>query len=51
MNNLIQSILKTAVYFLDQTNEVASDVRDRVSDTVDRASDRMSDLRSQAEDL
>ena len=51
MNNLIQSILKTAVYFLDQTNQAASDVRDRVSDTVDRASDRMSDLRSQAEDL
>ena len=51
MNNLIQSILKTAVYFLDQTSQAASDVRDRVSDTVDRASDRMSDLRSQAEDL
>ena len=50
MNNLIRSILKTAVYFLDQTDHVASDFRDRVSATVDRASDRMSDLRSQAED-
>ena len=51
MNNLIRSILKTAVYFLDQTDHVASDMRDRFSDGVDRASDRISDLRSQAEDL
>jgi YtxH-like protein len=51
MNNLIRSILRTAVYFLDQTDQVASDMRDRVSDTVDRATDRMSDLRSQAEEL
>jgi gas vesicle protein len=51
MNNLIRSILKTAVYFLDQTDRVASDVRDRVSDSVDHAADRISDLRSQAEDF
>jgi gas vesicle protein len=51
MNNLIQSILKTAVYFLEQTDRLADDVRDRVSDTVDRATDRVSDLRSQAEEL
>ena len=30
MNNLIRSILKTAVYFLDQTNSFTSDMRDRV---------------------
>lgn len=51
MNNLIRSILKTAVYFLDQTNDFTSDVRDRVSDTVDRASDRVSDLRDQVSDI
>ena len=51
MNNFIRSILKTAVYFLEQTDRVAGGVRDRVSDTVDRAADRVSDLRSQAEEL
>jgi hypothetical protein len=51
MNNLIRSILKTAVYFLEQTDRLAGDVRDRVSDTVDRAADRVSDLRGQAQDL
>ena len=51
MNNLIKSILKTAVYFLDQTDRYTDDIRDRVSDTVDRASDRISDLRDRAEEL
>jgi gas vesicle protein len=51
MNKLIKSILKTAVYFLEQTDRFAGDVRDRVSDSVDRAADRVSDLRDQAEDL
>ncbi len=51
INNLLKSILKTAVYFLDQTDRVAGDVRERVSDSVDRASDRLSDLRDQAHDL
>jgi hypothetical protein len=51
MNNLIKSILKTAVYFLDQTEAFAGDVRDRFSDTVDRAGDRVSDLRDQASEL
>jgi hypothetical protein len=51
MNNLIRSILKTAVYFLEQTDRVAGDVRDRVSDSVDRAADRVSDLRDQAQEL
>lgn len=51
MNSLIRSILKTAVYFLEQTDRVASDVRDRVSDGVDRVTDRVSDLRSQTEEL
>src|ERR1700735_801527 len=49
MNNLIRSILKTAVYFLDQTSSFTSDVRDRVADGVDRVSDRVSGLREQAE--
>jgi len=51
MNNLIKSILKTAVYFLDQTDRLGSDVRDRVSDGWDRATDRVSDLRDQAQDM
>lgn len=51
MNNLIRSILKTAVYFLDQTNSFTSDVRDRVADGVGRVSDRVSDLRDQAADM
>ncbi len=51
MNKLIRSILKTAVYFLEQTDRFAGDVRDRVSDSVDHAADRVSDLRSQAEEL
>jgi hypothetical protein len=51
MYDIIRSILKTAVYFLDQTDRFAGDVRDRVSDGVGRAADRVSDLRSQAEDL
>jgi hypothetical protein len=51
MNNLIKSILKTAVYFLDQTDRFADGLRDRVSDTVERAGDRVSDLRERAHDL
>ncbi len=51
MNNFIKSILKTAVYFLDQTDRFAGDIRDRFSDTVDRTTDRVSDLRDQAQEL
>jgi len=50
-NNLLKSILKTAVYFLDQSDRVASDMRDRVSDSLDNAADRVSDLRDRAQDL
>lgn len=50
-NNLVKSILRTAVYFLDQTDRVASDLRDRVTDTVDRAADRVSDLRDQTQQI
>jgi gas vesicle protein len=51
MNDLVKSILKTAVYFLDQTNSFTSNVKDRFSDTIDEASDRVSDLRDRASDL
>jgi gas vesicle protein len=51
MNNLIKSILKTAVYFLDQTDRFTDDLRDRVSDTVERGRDRVSDLRDRAQEL
>lgn len=44
MSNLLKSILKTAVYILDQTDQAAADVRDRVSDRMNRVSDRVSDL-------
>jgi hypothetical protein len=51
LNNLLKSILKTAVYFVEQSDRVASDVRERVSDEYDGASDRISDLRDRARDL
>jgi hypothetical protein len=55
MNDLIRSILKTAVYFLDQTNRFTGDVHDRVTDHVDRAasqvSNRVSDLRDRTQGL
>jgi gas vesicle protein len=51
MKNLVKSILKTAVYFLDQTDRIAGDVRDRVSDTVDNAAQQVSDVRDQAHEL
>ena len=51
MNKLIKSILKTAVYFLDQTDRFASDARDRVADGLDSAAGRMTDLRDRVQDL
>jgi YtxH-like protein len=51
MNKLLKSFLKTAVYLLDQAEDVADDVRGRVADRVERASDRVSDLRDRAHDL
>jgi|ERR1700674_4372511 YtxH-like protein len=47
MNKLLKSVLRTAMFFLEQSDRVASDMRDRV----DRAADRVSDLRDQAQDL
>ncbi len=51
LNNLLKSILKTAVYFIEQSDRVASDLRDRVSEEYETASDRVSDLRDRAQDL
>jgi len=51
MNKLLKSVLKTVVYLLEQTEDVADDVRHRVSQGYDRVSDRVSDLRDQAADL
>jgi hypothetical protein len=51
INKLLKSVLKTAVYLLEQTESVAGDMRDRVADGVDRAGDRMSDLRDRAQDM
>lgn len=51
MNKLLKSVLKTVVYLLEQTEDVADDVRQRVGKGYDRVSDRVSDLRDQASDL
>jgi len=51
MNNLIKSILKTAVYFLDQSDRLAGNMRDRVADSFDTAADRASDLRDRVQRL
>jgi gas vesicle protein len=44
VTKLLKSILKTAVYILDQADNAASDMRDRVSDQVDRVSDQVSEF-------
>jgi gas vesicle protein len=44
VTKLLKSILKTAVYILDQADNAASDMRDRVADQVDRVSDQVSDI-------
>ncbi|MGA8618562.1 MAG: YtxH domain-containing protein [Candidatus Sulfotelmatobacter sp.] len=51
MNKLLKSVLKTVVYLLEQTENVAEDMRDRVAEGVDRAGDRVSDLRDRAQDI
>jgi YtxH-like protein len=51
INKLLKSVLKTAVYLLEQTESVAEEMRDRVADGVDHASDRVSELRDQARDM
>jgi gas vesicle protein len=51
MKKLLKSVLKTAVYLIDQAEGLSGDMRDRVSDTVDRAGDRVSDLRDRAQDM
>ena len=51
MNKLLKSVLKTIVYLLEQTENVAEEMRDRVAEGVDRAADRVSDLRDRAQDL
>ena len=50
MSNLLKSILKTAVYVIDQVDN-ATDVRDRVGRHVDRVSDRVSDLADHAKEV
>jgi hypothetical protein len=50
MNKLLKSVLKTVVYLMEQTENVAEDMRDRVAEGVDRAGDRVSDVRDRAQD-
>ena len=49
-NNVLKSILKTAVCFLDQSGETANDARERIASGFDRASDRISDFGERASD-
>jgi YtxH-like protein len=51
INNLLKSVLKTAVYLLEESGDTANDVRDRVSRGFDRAGDRISDLGERTRDL
>ena len=39
MYNLVRTILKTAVYIMDQADRAADDLRDRAEKVADRASD------------
>jgi hypothetical protein len=51
MNKLIKSILKTAVYFLDQSDRLAGNMRERVADGLDTAADQASNLRDRVQNL
>jgi len=51
VNKYLRSILKTAMYVMDQYDSATSDLRDRVSDRAERLSDRFSDLRDRGRDL
>jgi hypothetical protein len=51
MNKFLKSVLKTAIYLLDQSDRVAADMRERVADRVDEVSERVSDLRHRARDF
>jgi gas vesicle protein len=44
VTKLLKSILKTAVYVLDQAENATEDMRDRVTDQVNRVSDQVSDI-------
>jgi ElaB/YqjD/DUF883 family membrane-anchored ribosome-binding protein len=49
MNKFLKSLLKTAVYLLDQSDRVAEDLKDRFADGVDQVNDRVSDFRDRAQ--
>ena len=51
VNKLLRSILRTAVYFVDQADNVTSDVRNRIVDQVDRVSDRVSDIADRSREM
>lgn len=50
-SSLLRSVLKTAVCFLEQSGESASDARERIAASLDRAGERVSDLGARARDL
>ncbi len=47
MYNLVKTILKTAVYVMDQADRAAGELRDRVEKVSDKVSDAASDLADQ----
>jgi hypothetical protein len=51
MNKLIRSVLKTVIYFLDQTDHAADTMRDRVSDATDTMRHRVSNAAGRVSDL
>lgn len=51
MNRLLKSILKTAVYILDQTDNATADLRDRISDRADRVSDQVSEIAGRGREM
>ncbi|HET9407482.1 MAG TPA: YtxH domain-containing protein [Candidatus Sulfotelmatobacter sp.] len=51
MNKYLRSILRTAMYVIDQFDSASSNLRDHVSDHADRVSDRLSDIADRGHDI
>ena len=48
MYNLVKTVLKTAVYIMDQADRAAGELRDRAEKVSDKVSDTASDLADQS---
>jgi gas vesicle protein len=51
VNKYLKSILKTALYIMDQYDSASSGLRDRVSDSTERVSDRISDIADRGREM